>query len=78
MVDITPFKNGSYLRNCYFQRRADAEADKLLETARLERERGERFGPRPVRYGGYVIHAVGNQIWFTPAWNSEKQSDTVN
>jgi pyridoxine/pyridoxamine 5'-phosphate oxidase len=54
------------------------DAEKLLKHARDEMERAKTDGPKPVRWGGYVVHAMGNRFWLTPAGNSEEQSETRN
>jgi hypothetical protein len=31
-------------------------------------------GPQPVRFAGYVIHAIGSTIWLTSAHNVDAMS----
>lgn len=52
------------------------KAEELLAKVSAEAERREREGPKPVRFGGYIIHAMGNTVWFTPAHNSDDQNST--
>lgn len=53
----------------------DDQAKHILAEA-IERDAPHNDGPQPVRHAGYVVHAIGNTIWLTPAGNDDTMSST--
>jgi hypothetical protein len=54
------------------------DAEKFLKELREDIARTRAGGPKPVRWNGYVVHAMGNRIWLVAAGNSDEQSETRN
>ena len=54
------------------------DAEKLLEFARQELERIKVEGPKPIRWAGYVVHAMGREVWLVPAGNTDEQNEIRN